>query len=72
MKHTTKGLTRPCNGHDIFISGNGLQCGNCMAYEEKPVIHYCTQCGRDMGYEWILGPVCGRCCRENHKRVTGR
>jgi len=32
--------------------------------------HLCGQCGRDMGYEWILGPVCGKCCRENHRRVV--
>lgn len=33
--------------------------------------HYCDQCKRDMGYEFILGPVCGDCCRKNHRRVTG-
>ena len=35
-------------------------------------MHFCTQCGRDMGYEWLLGPVCGRCCRRNHARVMGK
>ena len=34
MKHTTEGLARPCNANDIFLSGSGLQCGNCLAYEE--------------------------------------
>lgn len=33
--------------------------------------HYCTQCGREMGAEWFLGPVCGKCCRANHRAVTG-
>ena len=33
MKHNTEGLSRPCNQWDLFISGNGLQCGNCLAYE---------------------------------------
>ena len=37
--------------------------------EEK---HYCKQCGKEMGFEWFLGPVCGKCCRENHKKVTGK
>ena len=33
----------------------------------------CTQCGKDMNpAEWILGPVCGRCCRANHRAATGR
>lgn len=34
--------------------------------------HYCPQCGKDMGTEWILGLVCMKCCRKNHKKVTGR
>lgn len=38
---------------------------------KKEDIHYCTQCGREMAYEWILGPVCGKCCRANHKKVCG-
>lgn len=39
----------------------------------KPIEpHYCEQCHKDMGGEWILNPVCGKCCRANHKRVTGR
>lgn len=37
-----------------------------------PKHHFCAQCHRDMGAEWILGPVCGKCCRKNHKKVTGR
>jgi len=32
----------------------------------------CSQCRRNMGSEWILGPVCGKCCRANHARVTGQ
>jgi hypothetical protein len=32
----------------------------------------CSQCRRSMGSEWILGPVCGKCCRANHARVTGQ
>jgi hypothetical protein len=36
------------------------------------VKHFCSQCGKDMGNEWILGPVCGKCCRKNHKKVVGR
>lgn len=40
--------------------------------EEHRKAHKCEQCGREMGFEWILGPVCGRCCRVNHKYVVGR
>ena len=32
----------------------------------------CTQCGKVMGPEIFLGPVCGDCCRANHAKVTGR
>ncbi len=32
----------------------------------------CTQCGENMGYEWLLGPVCGKCCRANHRKVAGK
>lgn len=34
--------------------------------------HYCEQCGKEMGFEWFLGAVCGKCCKANHKNVTGR
>jgi hypothetical protein len=40
--------------------------------EKQIIVVYCKQCGCDMGYQWLLGPVCGKCCRENHKKVTGR
>ena len=36
------------------------------------VLHPCQQCGDDLGNEWFLGAVCGRCCRANHRKVTGR
>jgi hypothetical protein len=26
--------SRPCNANDLFLSGNGQQCGNCGAYTE--------------------------------------
>jgi len=32
----------------------------------------CEQCGKDMGYEYLLGPVCGKCCRVNHAHLAGR
>ncbi len=35
-------------------------------------IHLCAQCGKDMGMEYILGAVCGKCCRLNHRKVMGR
>jgi len=33
--------------------------------------HFCEQCGKDIGMEYLLGAVCGRCCRINHRRVAG-
>lgn len=41
-------------------------------HEYKSQEHFCTQCKKPMGGEWILGPVCGKCCRENQARVTER
>lgn len=33
----------------------------------------CKQCGKPMNpVEVMLGPVCGKCCRDNHKKVAGR
>ena len=43
-----------------------------VAKDKLETTHYCTQCGKDMGFEWFLGPVCGKCCRENHRKVTGK
>jgi len=35
--------------------------------------HYCMQCGKDMGNEWIMGPVCIKCVKKNHRHVvTGK
>jgi hypothetical protein len=34
-------------------------------------IHYCTQCGKKVGPEWILGPVCGACTKMNHRKAVG-
>ena len=31
--------------------------------------HKCEQCGKDMGFEYLLGAVCGSCCRKNHKKA---
>lgn len=45
---------------------------NTAKVNGKTWVGVCDQCGRDMGYEWLLGPVCGRCCRANHRRVLGR
>lgn len=37
-----------------------------------PTEPICDQCGKDMGYEWLLGPVCGKCCRANHHKALGK
>lgn len=35
------------------------------------IVHRCAQCGAvQPGVAWILGPVCGACCRANHRAVT--
>jgi hypothetical protein len=33
----------------------------------------CKQCGKPMNpIERMLGPVCGKCCRDNHAAVAGK
>lgn len=33
----------------------------------------CKQCGVPMNpIQAALGPVCGQCCRDNHKKVVGK
>ena len=44
----------------------------CKEDKVRSKIYYCQQCGKDMGNEWILGAVCGKCCKTNHKRATKR
>ncbi len=42
-----------------------------MREDETPMTP-CKQCGKPMNpVERMLGPVCGKCTRENHKRATG-
>ena len=39
----------------------------------KEVYHQCEQCGALMNAaEWYCGPICGKCVRKNHKKVTRR
>lgn len=35
IQHKTSGLTRRCNAHDLFLSADGLVCGNCLASEAE-------------------------------------
>lgn len=37
MKHKTEGLARPCTAWDLFLSGPGLQCGNCLATDHEEI-----------------------------------
>jgi len=56
-----------------------FQLGFCRRMREhlareraRAVARNCTQCGADMNpAAWILGPVCGKCCRANHRAVAG-
>jgi len=35
-------------------------------------VRSCKQCGAAMNpVEAMLGPVCGKCCKANHKRAAG-
>ena len=32
--------------------------------------HPCDQCGKP-NYGWFVNPVCGDCCKANHRAVAG-
>ncbi len=33
----------------------------------------CGQCGREMTpLDYMVGPVCMKCCKANHKKAAGR
>jgi len=55
-----------------IVGGGKMTVRQAVAKDKLETTHYCTQCGKDMGFEWFLGPVCGKCCRENHRKVTGK
>ena len=38
---------------------------------ELPAEHVCEQCKQPMGYQGFLSPICEKCVRKNHKKVTG-
>lgn len=52
MKHKTEGLARPCSAQDLFLSSQGLQCGNCLAVEERVTGGETSQYHRDRVYQW--------------------
>lgn len=52
--------------HCRLESSNDMDCREGMSSTK------CRQCGKAMNpVEVMLGPVCGLCCRENHKRFVG-
>jgi len=41
-------------------------------FEGQVEVFRCEQCGRVLSpVEAAMGPVCGRCARENHRKVVG-
>lgn len=38
---------------------------------ELPPEHICERCKKPMGYQGFISPVCDKCVREQHKKVTG-
>lgn len=37
IQHNTEGLRRPCSAQDMLIVTGGLQCGNCLAHNVRPL-----------------------------------
>ena len=56
----------------IWTSGKESVPLVSKAAQESEIKHYCLQCKEDMGYQWILGPVCSKCCQKNHRQMTRR
>ena len=52
MKHKTKGLVRSCTANDMFLTSQGIQCGNCLAVEEpREAVDY-SDYAKDKIYQW--------------------
>lgn len=53
-------------------TGFNVSAGSAMIAERAfDARGKCRQCGTPMNpAERMLGPVCGKCCRENHRRVA--
>jgi len=56
----------------ITYAINDPEARRALNRERSAMNQVCEQCGKHLGYEYFLGPVCGKCCKANHKRVTGR
>lgn len=52
--------------------GEGVPLVTKAMQERAEEEHLCLCCGREMGPEWLLGAVCGKCVRANHRKATGR
>ena len=72
----TAGIEFDGDGESIYLTEeNG--CPLCELLLNKEELesciqkHYCEQCKKEMGSEWLLGAVCGSCCRKNHKQAIG-
>lgn len=59
-------------GEEQMVRKGLLPIPEEMQQLKKLASRPCQQCGKELGGEWLLGPVCGKCCRANHKRVAGR
>lgn len=65
-----KGIDGNLYAFPVMILANGHPIASTNPQTGQD-IHYCDQCHEDMKNEWILGPVCGKCTRKNHRKVTG-
>lgn len=53
MKHKTSGLARPCNSNDLFLTSQGLQCGNCLAIDDEPRVEVeYSDYAKERMYQW--------------------
>jgi hypothetical protein len=63
-----------CRQHSPNYRGICVKCGSAVSLPQSPAtVRSCRQCRGPMSpVAFMLGPVCGRCVRLNHARVTGR
>jgi predicted amidophosphoribosyltransferase len=57
--------------YEIKRRGTGEVIGRVDPAQYTPIGTRCAQCGRDLSpIDRMMGPVCGACCRKNHREAT--
>jgi hypothetical protein len=57
--------------YKVIKRATGEVIGEVDAAQYQPIGTGCAQCGRPLSpVDRMMGPVCGACCRKNHREAT--